>query len=63
MEFKQRLLDEKQQLDERIGKLGSFIETETFKGLDPIDQELLRCQHSEMQPYASTLKRRIERLT
>jgi hypothetical protein len=60
MDFKTRLRDEKQQLDERLGKLGDFLETEAFKGIDPRQQELLRCQYFTMQTYADILERRIE---
>jgi hypothetical protein len=62
MDFKQRLMDEKQQLDERTGKLGSFIDTEAFQKIDPRQQELLRCQYSVMQSYVDILERRIELL-
>jgi len=59
MDFKQRLMDEKQQLDEKLGKLGAFIGTEPFGKADPRQQELLRCQYFTMQTYSDILERRI----
>ena len=59
MDFKQRLMDEKQQLDEKLGKLGAFIDTEPFEKVDPRQQELLRCQYFTMQTYSDILERRI----
>ena len=52
-------MDEKQQLDEKLGKLGAFIGTEAFGKVDPRKQELLRCQYFTMQTYSDILERRI----
>ena len=61
-QFKERLMDEKQQLDERLSKLGPFIDSEKFNEIDPRQQELLRCQYWTMQSYTDILERRIELL-
>lgn len=60
--FVSRLKDEKSQLDEKIGKLGSFIQSDPFKNIDARQQELLRCQYFIMQSYTDVLERRIELL-
>ncbi len=56
----QRVVEEKRELDEKISKLAAFIaSTQTFAGLDPRAQELLRQQGSQMIAYSDTLASRI----
>jgi len=60
--FRERVLEEKAQLDERLSKLGPFIESEKFETIDTRQQELLRCQYWTMQTYTDILERRLEAL-
>ena len=55
-------MDEKQQLDEKLSKLGVFIESGDVDKIDPRQGELLRCQYSVMQSYTDILERRLELL-
>lgn len=61
-EFVQRLLDEKAQLDERIGKLRAFTESEKFATVDAVQQELLKKQLPVMEEYSSILEQRLTAL-
>lgn len=56
----QRVVTEKQELDEKRSKLKSFTEGETFKGLDEKNQELLTKQQGIMDDYSAVLQERIE---
>lgn len=58
-DFKDRLLEEKSQLDEKIGKLKTFIGGEGFPNIDPKQQELLNEQLPVMEKYSSILDSRI----
>ena len=56
----QRVVDEKRDLDENLGKLHAFFCTHQFAGLRLIEQDLL-CQQSEaMEKYSAVLRLRIE---
>lgn len=58
----QRVLDEKQALDEKLEKLVQFISVSpVFASLDSTDQSLLRDQRIAMADYSLALSRRIER--
>lgn len=57
--FKDRLLIEKQQVDERLEKLGEFLKGDKFKSIDTIQQSLLNVQHSAMETYSRCLAERI----
>lgn len=59
--FQQRVLDEKRELEEKIQKLDTFRESETFKTLDEDDQELLNRQVHYMVGYWNALVARIDR--
>lgn len=57
--YQQRVVEEREQLDERISKLEAFIE-----GLDASlakDVDLLRCQLYAMRSYHAILSERISR--
>lgn len=58
-DFKTRLLEEKQQLDEKIEKLDAFFETETFQNIDAKQQSLLNVQSFIMKAYSQVLLERI----
>jgi hypothetical protein len=59
-----RVVDEKDELDERLERLIAFITgAPGFKALDNIDQALLRDQRDAMGEYSDILNKRIERFT
>ena len=55
-----RLIDEKQQLDDRLAKLSAFIKTPGFKELKAKSQELLTAQAGAMGEYSDLLKERLD---
>lgn len=55
----QRVVDEKAQLDERLGKLFAFFQTEKFAGLSEAERSRLRNQARFMDGYAAVLEERI----
>lgn len=57
----QRVVDEKEELDEKHHKLRGFIGGEIFNNLNPLDQELLVKQESVMISYSQILQERIAR--
>lgn len=61
-DFKTRLLAERDELDERISRLESFLLTKTFNDLHPIDRELLVDQRDAMAVYLRLLTQRADRL-
>ena len=62
-EFQQRVVDEKTELDDKIAKLGSFIDgagnTSVFGELPEDEQERMVRQRSCMQEYSGILGERI----
>lgn len=57
--FKDRLLVEKQELDDKYVKLESFLNSENFKKIDPIQMTLLNVQLHSMATYSQCLLERI----
>lgn len=57
--YQQRVVDEKTELDDRIGKLGTFFDTQTFLALDTGERSLLYHQHRAMKVYSHILGDRI----
>lgn len=57
--FKERLEVEKKELDEKLGKLKSFMETDNFKTIDKVQQSLLRVQAHAMLTYSQILFERL----
>jgi hypothetical protein len=57
--FQERLTVEKQELDEKIGKLKSFMESDKFASVDSIQQSLLQIQAHTMNAYSQILFERI----
>lgn len=55
------MLDESNQLGQRLAALDAFTDTKDFKALEPMDQHLLKIQQDNMQAYLRVLLLRIER--
>lgn len=55
----ERVVTEKTELDERLGKLTSFFETQTFAGLANAEQARLSRQAAVMREYSDVLAERI----
>ena len=60
--FKTRLIDEKQQLEEKLNKLDAFLVSEKVKDVDDVQKALLFVQATAMSTYLQCLKERIDRL-
>jgi len=58
-EYQKRVIEEKEELDKKIKKLASFLDTGMFVKLTKDDVGLLRTQHSIMLAYRTILKMRI----
>lgn len=56
---KQALIEEKQQLNEKIEKLESFIGSEAYQGIDPFQMSMLHIQLNAMHTYSQVLVERI----
>lgn len=61
-DFKQRLIEEKKELNEKTDKLRSFIASEKFKEIDAVQMTLLNVQLKAMETYSQILFERIVRL-
>lgn len=61
-DFKERLLTEQQQLNERLGKLNDFLSTDKVKEIEPKQAELLNRQSAVMGEYSQILQQRIDLL-
>lgn len=57
----QIMLDESNQLGQRLAALDAFTDSRHFKELEPMDQHLLKIQQDSMQAYLRVLLLRIER--
>lgn len=60
-EWQQRVIDERDQLAERLAALESFIEGDKFGAVARVDRLLLIQQERSMRAYLSTLRERVER--
>lgn len=58
-DFKKRLIVERDELDDKIAKLGSFIGSPRFKSIDELNRELLTSQWVVMRQYSDILNKRI----
>ena len=56
-----RVVDERNDLSDKLSKLAAFFVTDTFLGLPEADRILLVTQEEQMTCYLNTLGRRIER--
>lgn len=61
-DFKTRLIDEKNQLEEKLNKLDLFLVSEKVNSVDDVQKALLQVQATAMNTYLQCLKERIERL-
>lgn len=59
--FYERLLIEGSELDVRLRKLRSFMDTPEFRALSPEDRNLLGAQAAHMQGYVDVLVKRVGR--
>ena len=60
-DHQKRVIGEKKELDDKIGKLELFTKTIKFTTLYSMEQESLRCQLAYMGLYSAVLGRRISR--
>jgi hypothetical protein len=56
----QRVLIERAELEEKLGKLRSFFNSSTYAGLNPKEQDRLTAQEEIMDRYRAILVERIE---
>ena len=61
-DFKDRLIDEQAQLEEKLMKLDAFRMSEKFEEIDDVQKALLNVQSAAMNTYNQCLKERLERL-
>ena len=57
--FKERLIKEQEELNDKLVKLHEFGSTEKFKEIDPVHKQLLVIQSGAMITYNETLKLRL----
>lgn len=62
-DFMGRLIEEKNQLDEKIAKLDVFTKSDAFNGIDNVQRGLLRIQLNAMRTYSQVLDERLWRLS
>lgn len=61
-DFKERLVNEQAELEEKLNKLNAFNDSELVKGIDPVQKQLLIIQAGAMYTYNECLKARLEHL-
>lgn len=61
-DWQQRLIEERDQLSERIGKLTVFMSSQAYRDIDQRDQFLLSQQFLAMSKYRAILNDRIDRI-
>ena len=61
-DFKSRLVEEKEALEEKLSKLNSSNQSEKANQIDAIQKSLLVVQAGAMYTYLECLKARLERL-
>jgi hypothetical protein len=61
-DFKTRLVQERTELSDKVGKLDSFMNSESFSNIEVKQQELLRIQLHLMKSYEWVLNQRINLL-
>jgi hypothetical protein len=59
-DFVQRMLVEYEDLQDKLVKLGAFINSDKFKELDDENRSLLNAQYHTMYTYKVILSRRIK---
>lgn len=60
--FKERLVLEHDQLEEKLNKLDDFLRSEKSLNIDPVQKTLLHIQSTSMNTYLTCLKERLSRL-
>jgi len=60
-EYQERVVKEREELNEKLEKLNSFIEGKGFNDLKPEDRDLLQRQRAVMRRYVQILTKRINR--
>ena len=58
-EHQKRVIEEKAELDEKLGRLKEFFTTDTFNNVDAVEQQRLRRQASVMNIYSDVLGERV----
>lgn len=58
-DFKSRLLEERDQLQERVTKLDKFLDSTIYETISEVQQELLLSQFEAMVDYLDILNARI----
>jgi len=58
-QYQQRVVDEKNELDTRRGRLLLFFNSDLFRSLDQAEKDRLRTQYSVMGVYSDILNQRI----
>ena len=61
-DFKDRLIDEQAQLEEKLNKLDAFLMSDKVNAVDDVQKALLQVQATAMNTYNQCLKERLERL-
>ena len=61
-DFKDRLIQEKSDLDGRIEKLTKFLDTDLFQHLSHIERDALTEQLYHMKQYKAVLDARVKRI-
>ena len=62
MDFKTRLIEEKNQLEEKLDKLDAFLVSDKADDIADVQKALLFVQATAMNTYLRCLEERIERL-
>ena len=60
--FKTRLVDEYNQLEEKLNKLDAFLISDKVDCIEDVQKALLHVQATAMNTYLQCLRERIERL-
>jgi hypothetical protein len=61
-DFKTRLIEEQEQLEDKLNKLDNFLMSESVNNIDDTQKALLNVQSTAMSTYNKCLQERIERL-
>lgn len=59
LDYQERVVTEKADLDEKLSKLSEFVENDIFSNLPKVEQELLSTQLNVMKKYSGLLGKRI----
>jgi hypothetical protein len=59
-DFKERLVEEQAQLEEKLNKLDAFLMSDKVKAVDDVQKALLQVQSTAMNTYSQCLKERLE---